>query len=85
MVVVVALVVVLRWLCWGWWRNGCGVGGDSHCKGGRCNSCKGAIVGCMKCCEYFGEGGGDCGGVGGCGLLTLLPLPTSQMPPPNIQ
>ena len=61
------VVVVLIWY-W-WWRGiGCGSGGDSHCKGGRCNSCESAVVGCMMCREYFGEGGGDYSGGGGSGI-----------------
>ena len=55
----------------------------------------------MMCGEYFGECCDDCGGCGDGGgsgrggsggkkeplqpLLTPLPLPTSQMPPPNIK
>ena len=53
------------------WRcsGGCG-GGDRLCKGGSCNSCRSAIVKCMMCGEYGGEGGGDC--VGGCGGVFVI-------------
>ena len=51
---------------WWWWGNG-GSGGESHCQGGRCNSCKNAIVECIISYEHFGAGGGDCGGGGGGG------------------
>ena len=65
--VVVVVVVVLIWHWWWWWGIGFGSGGDSHCKGGRYNSCESAVVGCMICCEYFGEGGSDYGGGSGIG------------------
>ena len=92
------MVLIGCW--WWWWGSGGGGGGDSLSKVSSGNCCMSALVRCMMCGDYFGDSCDDCGACGGGSgsdsgggggkkslqpLLTPLPLPTSQMPPPNIQ